>query len=443
MAGISSLGVGSGLDLGTLVQRLVSAERSPGDARLNRSKSRMDAQVSALGQLQSGLSRLDDALKKLSELSVGRTVQVSDSKALSATATAAADLGKYSIEVFELARAQSLASTGFADPDAALGSGTLTLAVGDGEPVTITIEEGQDSLRAVRDAINAADAGVQATLVRDGAEWRLLLNSQQTGVENTISLTASAGLDARLESAAMEQTVAAADARFSVSGLELTSASNVVEDVLPGVTLTLKAPSEAPLTLTVGQDEQTVRTAVNAFVTAYNAVIDLVGNLSRYNPETQQGSALTGDATARSVRAALPAAIGAATGAQWNMVELGIRSDLNGKISLDAEAFNARLAENPGEVLAGLNGFGEALGTTVRGFSGTEGLIKDRTDSLKASLRSLTLQREALDRRMESYEQRLVRQFTALDQMVSQLQSTSSFLGTQLASIANLTVPRR
>jgi flagellar hook-associated protein 2 len=437
MAGISSLGAGSGLDLQALVQRLVSAERAPAENRLGRNASALQSQVSGLGQLKSGLARLDDALKALSDLAQARTAQVSDTDKLTATATAAADKGSYSIEVLSLARAQSLASAGFADPDVSLGAGELTLTVGADDPVTITLEDGQDSLRAVRDAINDADAGARATLVRDGAEWRLLLTSTDSGTERTMSLTASAGVDARLESAAMTQTVAPGDALFSVAGLELSSPSNRIEDVLPGVTLVLVAETEPgqPLELTVGEDTQSARKAVDTFVSAYNALIELANNLGAYNPATGQGAALNGDSTLRAIRGALPTALGADNGGEWNAVQMGLRSDLNGKLSLDAEAFEARMAADPAAALGSLRGFGDTLGENIRRFSVSGGLIDNRTDGLKASLKSIDAQREALARRMDSYEQRLVRQFGALDQLVSQMQSTSSFLAAQLGNL--------
>lgn len=435
MAGISSLGVGSGLDLGSLVRQLVAADRAPAEGRLNRTESRLQAQISALGQVKSSLATMDEALAKLSALADARSVRVSNETAFSATATAAADVGRYTIEVFELARAQSLASAGFADPDAALGAGELTLALGASDPVTITIAEGANSLRSVRNAINEANAGVLATLVRDGAEWRLLLTAEESGLANTISVSVSGTLDANIASAAMTETVAAADARFSVAGLALSSSSNVIDDVLPGVTLNLKDLTEAPVELAVGRDAEAARTALGEFVTAYNAVIDLAAKLSRANPETGERSALTGDSTLRSIRGALPMALGADTGAAWNAVELGLRSDRNGKLSLDEAAFEARLLDDPSEVLASLRGFGAALAQNIELYTNTGGVLATRTESLQSSLRSLGLQRDQLDRRMESVEARLIRQFSALDQMISQMQNTSSFLASRLATL--------
>ncbi|HRP35571.1 MAG TPA: flagellar filament capping protein FliD [Gammaproteobacteria bacterium] len=435
MAGISSLGVGSGLDLNSLVRQLVAAERAPADARLNRLESRVESQISGLGQVKSSLAKLEEALARLTGVEDARSVRLSDETAFSATATAAADVGRYNIEVFELARAQSLASLGFADPDAPLGAGDLTISLGAGDPVTVTIAEGANSLRDVRDAINGADAGVLATLVRDGAEWRLLLSAEESGLANTVSVSVSGSLHANLASAAMTETVTPADARFSVAGLELTSSSNVVDDVLPGVTLNLRRITEAPVELAVGRDAEATRAALDEFVTAYNAMIDLAASLSSFNTETGTRAALNGDSTLRAIRGALPAALGADTGAGWNAVELGLRSDRNGKLSVDDEAFAARLAENPAQALASLRGFGEALAGNIGIYTDTGGVLATRTESLQSSLRSLELRRDQLDRRMESVEARLVRQFTALDQMISQMQNTSSFLASRLATL--------
>jgi flagellar hook-associated protein 2 len=435
MAGISSLGVGSGLDLGSLVRQLVAAERAPAEGRLNRTESRMQAQISALGQVKSSLANMDKALARLSALAEARSVRVSNEAAFSATATTVADVGRYTIEVFELARAQSLASAGFSDPEAALGAGDLTIALGAGDPVTITIAEGTNSLRDVRDAINGAEAGVLATLVRDGAEWRLLLTAGESGLANTVSLTVSGTLNANIASAAMTETVAAADARFSVAGLSLTSSSNVVDDVLPGVTLNLKGLTDAPVELSVGRDAEAARAALNEFVTAYNAVIDLAARLSRANPETGERSVLTGDSTLRAIRGALPMALGADSGAAWNAVELGLRSDRDGKLSLDGAAFEARLLDDPAQVLASVRGFGGALAQNIEIYTDRGGVLATRTESLQSSLRSLGLQRDQLDRRMESVEARLIRQFSVLDQMISQMQNTSSFLAARLATL--------
>jgi flagellar hook-associated protein 2 len=435
MAGISSLGVGSGLDLGSLVRQLVAAERAPAEGRLNRTESKMQAQISALGQVKSSLANMDKVLARLSALADARSVRVSNEAAFSATATTAADVGRYTIEVFELARAQSLASAGFPDADAALGAGDLTIALGANDPVTVTIAEGANSLRDVRNAINGANAGVLATLVRDGAEWRLLLTAEESGLANAVSLSVSGTLNGNIASAAMTETVAAADARFSVAGLALSSASNVVDDVLPGVTLNLRGLTDAPVELSVGRDAETARAALNEFVTAYNAVIDLAARLSRANPETGERSVLTGDSTLRAIRGALPMALGADSGAAWNAVELGLRSDRDGKLSLDGAAFEARLLDDPAQVLASVRGFGGALAQNIEIYTDRGGVLATRTESLQSSLRSLGLQRDQLDRRMESVEARLIRQFSVLDQMISQMQNTSSFLAARLATL--------
>ena len=441
MAGIASLGVGSGLDLGSLVQRLVSAERAPAESRLNASASRLNAQISALGQVKSGLAKLDTALEKLANLSDTRSVQVSDSKLVAVTADADADVGSYSITVSHLARAESRASTGFADPDASLGTGELTLSVGAGEPVTIQIGEGEDTLRGIRDAINDAEAGVSATLVKDGEEYRLLLSAAETGLDSVITLGISAGMDTRLDSANMAVTTAAQDASFSVSGLALTSASNEIEDVLPGLTLTLKGTTEetSPLTVTVSQDVQTARKAVDAFVTAYNGMISTADTLSKYDAESNRAATLTGDATLRAIRSMLPNSLGADTGGTFNAVQLGLSSDVSGQLSLDGDAFAELMNQDPQGVIASLQGFAEALGASVRGYSDSSGLLDTKVEGMRSSLKSIDGQREALANRMASFEQRLTRQFSALDQLVAQLNSTGNYLQSQLESISKIT----
>lgn len=444
MAGIASLGVGSGLDLGSLVSGLVKAERAPTENRLNASSSRLGAEISAFGQMKSTLAKLDDALAKLADLEPSRTVSVSDKAKLGVVAADDADLGSYQVEIFNLAQAQALATDAldsFTDPDAGLGAGTLTLAVGDGETVDIVIAEGEDSLRDIRDAINEANAGVNASVVKDGDAYRLLLTADNTGAANTMQLTASAGMDPRLASANMDETRAAADASFSVDGLVLSSAVNEIEDVLPGLDLTLKAATEAnaPLTITIGEDTQTARKAVDRFVAVYNDAISTLDALSKYDPEKNEASTLTGDSTLRSIRAMLPDALGNDTEGGLNAIQMGLSSGMTGSLSLDADRFDDLMTEDPAALMGSLQSFGAQLGERLGGYTNADGLIDVRTEGLRNSLAGIEQRREALDLRMESVEARLTRQFSALDQLVAQLNSTSTYLQSQLESISQIT----
>lgn len=189
---ISAMGVGSGLDLNQIVGDLLNAERVPKEERFNQREERIEAQISAFGNLRNGIEQLQGSLLSLSGFELNQTASISDESVATVSADGTADNGAFSLQVNQLAQAQALATTAgdFADGDAEVGAGQLQLQLGDSSPVTINVEEG-DTLRDVRDAINEAGAGVRASIVNDGNGARLVLNASETGADNTISLTAT------------------------------------------------------------------------------------------------------------------------------------------------------------------------------------------------------------------------------------------------------------
>lgn len=452
MSTISSLGIGSGLDLNSLVDQLLKAEREPREQRFDRREAGLQARISAFGTLRSGLSELESAAGKLAGLQEGRTSTSSDSARLGATATGEASPGRYSIRVETLATAQSLAGIAFADATEAVGTGTLTLKVGERDAVNINIDPGNNSLRGVRDAINQANAGVGASIVNDGTGARLVLTANSTGAANTISLTVAdadgngadmAGLS-RLASVNMEQATAAGDARVEINGLTVTSTSNTLDQAIEGLSLELKGTTEAgsPITVDVGQDRAAVRTAMEGFITAYNSVITQIGDLTRYNPETREAGLLLGDSTVRGIRSRLSSALmqtgGSADGLFNNLVNLGVRSDANGTLTLASGSLEQALDQDFAGTVGLLNDVAGGLQGAVRGFTETGGLLDNRADGLRSNIRDIGRQRETLDLRMEQMEARLVRQFGALDALVGQLQTTSEFLDQQLSNLNSL-----
>jgi len=443
---ISSLGIGSGLDLNALVDQLVAAERKPLEQRLDRREADIQARISAFGSIRGGLSSLETVLGKLGTLQQGRTGTSSDSARLEVTARSAATPGSYSIQVNQLASAQSLASDRFGDAGAPLGSGTLTVQVGTGPAVAIQIEPENNSLRGIRDAINAADAGVQASIVNDGEGARLVLSAAQTGAGQTISMSVSGDASeigdlALLSTESLTQTVAGQDAEIVVNGLTVTNSRNTLDDTLEGLTLELKGTTEpgVPIVVTVGKDRAAVRSALNEFIQAYNGVVETVGNLTRYNPETREGAVLVGDSTLRSIRSRLAEGLlrsGSNPDATVsNLVNLGVNSDRNGKLSLDNATLDRALDQDFEGVVGLVNEVGAGLNASVKGFTEAGGLLDSRTDGLRTSMRGLDRQREALDFRIERLEARLVRQFSTMDALVGQLQNTSQFLDQQLGAL--------
>lgn len=470
MSGISSLGIGSGIDLNSLVDGLVNAERATAEGPLNRNQFRAETRLSALGSLKSAVGRLATALEGLAGFQVQRKATSSDDSVVTATVTADAEPGSYTIDVQQLATAQSLASSAlapFAGMDEIVGEGSLTLTVGD-ETVVIDIADGANTLTDVRDAINASDADVQAVVVNNGSGYRLLLTSNVTGTAGAMTLTVGGSLDGRLASADMDETVAAQDASFRINGLEIVASSNELDDVLPGVTLELRGDSEGgATTLTVAPDKDALRSKLEALVVAYNGLVD---NMSASGQRSVDGGAagpLVGDAALRTIQTRLGGAFsetidltlasgggatdgandGATGGAQGsapvvgdfsNLVSIGLQTDVNGKARLDVEKLTAALEQDEDGVASLVSAFAAGFGETLTAFSGADGILSSRTTQLDAELRRIRRQRDVLEQRMDQVESRLRAQFAALDTLVSQFQSTSAYLAQQLTSLASL-----
>ena len=444
MSSVSSLGVGSGLDLSTLLDNLMQVERSQAQAPLDRAQSRAQLSLSALGSLSSSAASFAGAVSGLTNLQIGRTVNSSLSDAVTGTATDTAELGGYRIAVDQLATAQSLATDTFTDADAELGEGTLTLTV-DGQSAEIALASGSNSLRDVRDAINASGLGVQAVVVQDGSDYRLLLTAGQTGSAGAMTLTVDGTLDAKLASDAMTETAAAQDAAFAVNGLSLTSSSNTLEDVVPGVTLQLTGTTGGQsATIDVVADTGTVKDKLTALVSAYNALVTNMSALSSVSPDGTQAGPLVGDSTLQALQRRVGGMFGDTidTGLDGNpftsLVSIGLHTDQTGKASLDSAALTAALGENEAGVEALASSFAVGLSSALDAFQGSGGILGSRTTQLNSELQNISRRRADLDVRMQAVEARLRKQFTALDSLVSQFQSTSSYLAQQLGTIANV-----
>lgn len=439
MAGIVSLGVGSGLDLNSLVQGLLAAERDPVVNRLDRQEAKLQAQLSAYGSLRSGLSGLQDALTALGEVGTGRTASSSNTQALSVKADDTAPTGTYSVQITALAEAASLASGGFADPADVAGAGSLRLDFGDGRSETLDFTDANTSFAAIRDAINDADIGVNALIVNDGSSYRLMLTSAETGQDNAVSASVSGFTDAGITGGFTVAT-AAKNAQLSVNGLAVTSATNTVADVIPGVTLTLKDKTEGtPAAVTVSFNKGAVTSAVDKFVKAYNELSDQLGRLTKYDAKTGQAAILVGDSTARGLQSRLSGAlvgrVASSSQSFDNLVQLGITTGADGKLKFDSTALGTALDEDFAGVVDLLNNFATGLEEQVGAYLGDQGLLNARTDGIQARIDDIGAQRVQLDYRLQQIEARYVKQFTALDTLVAQLNQTSAYLTSQLANI--------
>ena len=387
---ISSPGVGSKLDVNSIVTQLMGIESRP-LAQLNTREISFQAKLSAFGSIRSALSQFQGAMSSLSFASrfEGATATSSDTAAVSASATARAPAGSYAVEVSALAQNQRLVAAGQATTTATIGTGTLTFDFGTisggsfdaqtgqysgaafasaGSGVrTVTIASGSGSLGGIRDAINAAGIGVTASIVNDGgaSPFRLVLSSDRTGAANAMKITVDG--DAALASLLgqdpastqnLVQTAAARNAELTINGVAVTKPTNLVSDALEGVTLTLsKTNVGSPATVSVTRDSGKAVAAAETFVKAYNDLEKTLEDLSAYNASTRTGAVLNGDPAVRSLqnqlRAVFSQPLGGAGSDLRSLSDIGMAFQRDGSLLLDATKMNRVMAANPGRI-AGL-----------------------------------------------------------------------------------------
>jgi flagellar hook-associated protein 2 len=384
-----------------------------------------------------------------------RSATSSNTEALTATANAKAVPGSYNIEVVQLAKAQQLSSTPFADgASTVVGTGTLTLSLGD-KSFDVVIEESGATLANIRDAINSASGnpGIRATLVQGTDGSRLVLSSSKTGAENVISISASGG-DGGLERLTYSESspgnytvvTAAQDAIVSIAGAQTTSATNTIEGAIDGVTLNLvKVTEDEPITLTVGYDNAAVTNRINSFVTAYNSLMTQISNLRSYNSATNTAGPLLGDSLLNSiesqVRRTISSAVPGQDGAYATLASIGITTQSNGTLSVDNAKLQKALSSNF-EAVGKL--FGSEEGIAARLYAQMDAQLKDgaamdaRNKNLVEQQKAITKRKEELDARMQVRQAAYIRQFTALDQLLSQMQVTSTYMSQQIESLNNL-----
>ncbi len=481
---VSVSGLGSGLDIEALVTGLVNAERAPAVARLTRNEDRLDTQLSAFGRLRnslSGLREAADALKNPSFFSEMAATS-SDSSSVAITASSNAAAGSYQVEVSQLARSQSLASGAYSSLTDVVGEGQLVIEFGTpayagtdpdyytgfsadaAKTLTLDISaaNGNNTLETLRDAINNEQAGVTASVVADGSGYRLLLTSDDTGVENSLQLSITdtgdgsdidaSGLSAlAFNSTAhnLEQTAAAQDANFTINGLDLTSASNTVSSVIDGVELSLAKVTTVPAEISVSADTDAIVAAVEKFVEAFNSYRTLMKDLTSYDADTNTAGSLNGDFTARSLDTALRGIMGGAvdglTGSIRSLGDAGIEIDRYGDMSVNTTDLRAAIASDP-ESVTGLFADTTFSGSTVIGigarvdslldnYLNTGGLLDNRKSTIETALAEIDDSREVLDRRMTSLEDTLRARFNAMDALVGQINATGEYLARQLDAL--------
>ena len=485
MASITSLGVGSGLDLQGMLTKLMQVEQQPLNL-LQKQQSSYQSKISALGTLQSSLAALQTAATGLTPSSTQTATEkfasysasVADSTIASASAAKGAVAGTYSLEVSSLATAQRLVSpaSAFTSASTALNvdAGTLKIEFGKLTPATTTPVaaatytpdatrdlnisiSASASLNDIRDAINAKNGGVSATVVTGTNGPQLVLTSQKEGTDNVMQLSGLTGTDAGnfkfnpLTPAAgsFSETAAgghaASNAAFTLNGIAGTSSTNTISGVLDGVTLNLsKTNAGTPTTVTVNQNSTSGLTgALQAFVKAYNDASSTMGSLGTYNATTKIAGALQGDASLRTaqsqVRAQLFGTTAGGSSAYQRLSDIGVSVARDGTMSLDTTKLSAAISSDFTGVANLVAKVGDSYKTTLEGIVGTTGSLVSATTGVTRMIKDLTNRQNVLSDRLTRIEASYRKQFTALDTLVASMNKTSTYLTQQLASLPGST----
>ncbi len=477
---LSSPGIGSGLDVNSIVSQLVALEKRP-LTQLQTAATFLQTQVSAYGRVQSLVSALRDAAQTLARpgLWTQTTAGSSNPGAFTATASPNAAPGSYEVQITQLARAHSLASAAFAAATDTVGAGRLTIEWGqwtdppsgdppsagtfaaraDKQPLVLDFDDPATTLEAVRDRINAAKAGVSASIVRDANGARLTVRSTSTGVENALRITATDLDDAPLAAGlaafsyppanpatGMQQTQAAANALATINGLAVESSGNRFADVIDNVSFTAAALTTTPATLTVSNDTAAQRKAVQDFVSAFNALNSYLVEQTKYDETNKIGGTLQGDSTVLTLRGQLRNLLRETGGSGLNFFNLLSRSGdapRDGTLTLDTGKLDAALADpqtlgrlfaGDGDSVAGLATRFKQVGDRMLG---TDGVLSSRQEGLNARLKRNQAEQDRVNDRVERTRERLLKQYQALDVRLGQLTALSTYVSQQMTMLNN------
>lgn len=394
--GLSSPGIGSNLDINGIISQLMSVESQPLSV-LDKQEASYLSKVSAFGTLSGSLGSFQSALAGLANPAKfqGVNASASDSTVLSATATSKAVAGAYSVNVTQLAQAQTIATAGQATSTATLGDGaktTLSFQFGTisggslqngvyvNDPAatppapafaqdashasgSVTIDSTNNSLEGIRDAINKAALGVTATIVSDGSAtpFHLVLTSTSTGAASSMKISVARDPAAPADSTLanllgydpagvqnMTQSSAAQDTKLSVNGIAVTGHGTSISEAIQGVTLNVAKIGTS--TLTVARDTASVTSAVNAMVKSYNDLNATIKKLTAYDAATKTGGPLLGDSSVTTIQAQIRNLLGGnlpnGSGALQNLPAVGVTFQKDGTLAVDSAKLQSALTTN-------------------------------------------------------------------------------------------------
>jgi flagellar hook-associated protein 2 len=474
--GISSIGIGSGLDANSIISQLVALEKKP-LATLQTSATFIQTQISSYGKIQSLLSGVTTAATALAKPALWTQATVGSSNvSVGGSASAGATPGSYSIQVSQLAAAQSLATKAFpTGGSSVLGAGEMTIDFGSwtaavpseppsdpplppapptfgakagSTPLKLSLDSANTTLDDVRKAINAAKAGVTASIVNDASGARLTLRSDKTGEENALRISGTGGMAslsyAGQDSADMKQTIAATNAKAQLNGLDVVSTTNTFTGAIENVSFTVSAVTTSPATLNVSNDTASQRKAVQDLANAFNALNSFLVDQTKYDESNKIGGTLQGDSTVLTLRNQLRSVLRDPGTGSFNLTSLTSRSadaPRDGSLTLDTAALDKALADPAamaklfaGDGPTGAAGMAKKLADLATALTGTGGSLSSRTDGLNTRLKLNQTEQDKVSERVARTQARLEKQYQALDARMASLNSLSTYMSQQVTN---------
>jgi flagellar hook-associated protein 2 len=459
---LSFTGIGSGLAVSDIVDALVSSESTPFESRLNAQETTYTTDISAIGALKSAVEAVQESIEELSDSDNYQQRNTSGGDDfLSLTSTSDAEVGSYSVKVDVLASEHKLSSAAFVESDA-VGEGTLTLKSGENSFDIVTSDT--DTLSDIRDAINDSsdNESIVATIVTGVDGQHLVLSSKETGLENAITITADDTSDGdNLDNSGlsrlayqpdntapdfatnMTEIIAASDAKITLDGnIVATSSTNTFTNVIDGIDITVKKTHDVDddiSDVSVTENNSNITTGITNFVESYNSFLELGKNLGQSGEDG--AGVMAGDSLLRGLMSKLreklsePFTSGEGT---LSLSQMGVSSDRYGVLTLDTEELNSFIESDVDgiqEFFVGTDevpGFATSIDELADFYTDTDGIIQTRIDSREAQLDRLDDDRVNFARKMEALESRLLSQYNAMDLLVANLNSTSSYVQAQL-----------
>jgi flagellar hook-associated protein 2 len=427
----------STLDVNSLVSALVAAKTAAQASTIASQQSSDNTTLSAIGQMKSSLTALQNSLTGLSDGSIFSQLGATMSgTSITATTSTGAAAGSYTVSVQQIATANQISSGAYAT-NATLGTGTLTIGVGAGS-MTVNLDSTNNTLAGLASAINASTSnpGVTASVVTATDGQHLVLTSTQTGAANTVTLSAGAGVDTGLNTASFTQVTAGQDAKLTISGNAVTSASNNVTGALTGVTLSLTSAAVGTTqTLSVATNTSAITTAVQNFANAYNGWISTQQSLSSYNASTSTAGPLLGDAMLNSAVNGIASIMASGVtvgGTTYSLAQIGLNLNNDGTLNFSSSTLQSTLTSSPTmvqNIFNGTNGIGQQLSTFINSYTqSTIGQIDQRSASINSDLTSLTQQQSTLTAYQQTLTDQYNAQFTALNNLMTQMQNNTQYL---------------